>query len=224
MFAAPLQYERQTEPRSCGAAALTMVYRSLGITCNQEDIWQVVASKSAYGAQCARAQTLAKDALDRGLRALAFQVRDPWIVLERCLHDSVRVIINHAPASAPTGGHYSVLTDLNDREIIFHDPSEGPNQAVSRRAFLLLWNPRSPFAEILGQVMIAIAASESKLESCLLCKGQARDVVKCRSCRRQVRLQPLAILGCLTDWCPMRGWEQIFCPWCDHTWTKGLGA
>ena len=216
-------FEEQWNKWSCGAAALAMVYTSFGIECNQEQIWETIRGKSLYGRLCARAQALAANALDHGLHALAFEVRDPWLVLDRCLQHSVRAIINHVPEVNSGSGHYSVLTALNKDHVIMHDPNVGPNRTLTRNEFLRLWNPRAPKTEILGQVMIAIAGSPSQLDPCPLCSGHARDVVACKSCQRSVLLQPLAILGCLTDWCPMRAWEQIFCPWCDHYWTKGLG-
>lgn len=200
-----------------------MAYRSLGMDCTQDQIWADVGATNRRGKLCARAQALAADALRRGLQALVIQVRDPWLVLDRCIQQSVRVIINHVSEPKSGSGHYSVLAAVGDDQVIMHDPGSGPNRTLTRNEFLQLWNPRSGITEILGQVLIAIANSPSQLETCALCSGQAGDVVTCKSCQRSVLLQPLAILGCLTDWCPMRAWEQVFCPWCDNSWTKGLG-
>lgn len=218
-----IPYERQANRWSCGAAALAMVYRSFGIECGQEQIWETIRGKSGRGRFCARAQALAADAIQHGLHALVIQVRDPWVVLERCIRQSVRVIINHVPEPKSGGGHYSVLTVLSDDHVVMHDPNFGPNRTLTRNEFLQLWNPRSALAEIISQVMIAIAASPSDLDLCPLCDGRATDAATCRSCNRSFLFQPLSILGCLTDWCPMRAWEQFFCPWCDHHWNSRSG-
>ena len=45
-----IPYEQQHEQRSCGAAALCMVYRSLGLPANQSEIWQRVARPGPWGA------------------------------------------------------------------------------------------------------------------------------------------------------------------------------
>lgn len=218
-----IPYERQANRWSCGAAALSMVYRSYGIEVYQDDIWEAVVGTSARGRACARAQSLTADALQRGLHASLIQVRDPWLVLQRCVEQSVRVVVNHVPEINSGTGHYSVLTGLDDYYVTLHDPNDEPGRSMTREEFLRLWNPRSPKTEIVSQVMIAITNSPSALEPCALCKGVAGEVVTCRSCKRDVSLQPLAILGCLTDWCPMRGWEMVFCPWCDYVWKSGLG-
>jgi ABC-type bacteriocin/lantibiotic exporter with double-glycine peptidase domain len=218
-----IPYERQANRSSCGAAALSMVYRSYGIEVYQDDIWKAVAGRSARGRACAHAQSLAADALRRGLHASAIQVRDPWLVLKRCLEQSVRIIINHVPELNSGSGHFSVLTGMDDHYVIMHDPNDEPDRSMSRDDFLRLWNPRSPQTEIISQVMVAIADIASTMEQCALCKATSGDVAICKVCEREVSLQPLAILGCLTDWCPMRAWEMVFCPWCSNCWKSGLG-
>src|SRR5580700_5734577 len=90
-------FEMQKTRWSCGAAVLCMVYRSFGIDCNQDQIWEIIEDKSIRGRSCSRAQTLAVDAIGRGLYALVIQVRDPWLLLNRCVEQSVAAIINHVP-------------------------------------------------------------------------------------------------------------------------------
>src|SRR5262249_45418436 len=214
-------YERQFNHWSCGAAALTMVYRSFGIQCEQEQIWEATRATSQLGLLCSRVQSLAANAIVKGLHAIAIEARDPCLVIDRCLSQSVLVIINHTPEAASGSGHFSVLTALNEESATLHDPNWGPNRILTRKELLQLWNPRSPSKQIPDQVMIAIAERPSHLDACALCRGQAHDSVICK-CGREVVLQPLAILGCLTDWCPLRAWERVFCPWCEHSWTKGL--
>jgi peptidase C39-like protein len=224
LSAVEMPFERQSESWTCGAAALTMVYRSFGVECRQDEIWSAIGQANPRGRRFTRAQAIAADALRREFYALVIEVRDPWLVLNRCIQQSVRVIINHVSQPKSGGGHYSVLTALGDDEVRLHDPDLGPDRSLTRAEFLQLWNPRAKDTEIVGQVLVAIADSPSRLDECELCHGTADDTAECPACRRPVALQPLAILGCLTDWCPMRAWERIFCPWCDRNWTKGLGG
>src|SRR5262245_27002725 len=91
---AAVPYERQQDVdgnRRCGAAALCMVYRSLGLECTQEDLWPAVAA----GARNARTRLIGVDALERGFDALIVRARAPWEVLGVCVRDSIRAILNH---------------------------------------------------------------------------------------------------------------------------------
>lgn len=215
-------FEKQINDWSCGAAALAMVYQSFGIQCCQEPIWEAIAGKNQWGRPCARAQSLASDALQRGLHALAIQVRDPWLVLERGIRHSVRLIINHEPQPKSGSGHYSVLTDLSEHEVVVHDPGFGPNRVLARDDFLKLWNPSAPNTQIVSQVLVAIADASSTRAPCPLCQRTALENVTCFSCQRSIPLQPTIVLGCLADCCPMRAWEQIFCPYCDCVRRHGI--
>jgi hypothetical protein len=217
-------FERQDDPASCGAAVLAMIYRSFGIERRQDEIWPAIATQSSRGRRCARAQSLVMDARRCGLDGLVVQARDPWVILERCLDQSVRVILNHATDEASGAGHFSVLRALTPGSIVVHDPYVGPDRTLARDEFLRLWNPRSSRREILDQVLIAISDTPSGVGPCPLCSVLAGDEFTCPNCGRAVVLQPLAVLRCLTDWCPMRNWELVFCPYCDQHWSDGLSS
>jgi hypothetical protein len=217
-------FERQNDPATCGAAALAMVYRSFNIDRRQEQIWPAIASRSALGKWCARAQSLVADAGRCGLHALVVQARDPWVIPALCLDHAVRVILNHASDPTTGAGHFSVLRALTLEHIVLHDPDVGPDRMVTRDEFLRLWNPRAPRREILDQVLIAIADEASSLGPCPLCSATAGDEFVCPGCRQTVVVQPLVVLRCLTNWCPMRAWEQVFCPNCDLHWADGLSS
>src|ERR1051326_5901838 len=100
-----IPYESQKLPRMCGAAALSMVYRSLGLDVYQDEIWPHIIGKNARGDECARTHRLAADAIGRGFAALVMQAREPWDILAS--HESgVRMILNHRPTREAWTGHY----------------------------------------------------------------------------------------------------------------------
>jgi len=217
MAAPKLPYESQTYPWMCGAAALAMVYRSLGRNDTQTEIWKRVGWQNPQRQWRARSHLLARDALAQGLSALVVQVRDPWLVLERCRDLSLRVILNHHWQQESEAGHYSVLVNLDEDNVWLHDPNLGPNRCLTRPEWLRLWNANPLGSEIIGQVLVAISPDPVPLSPCPLCSRVPAATLEC-TCGRVVALEPGGMLGCLAAGCPMRAWTQIFCPGCDHGW------
>src|SRR5262245_35025889 len=91
-------YEKQADTLSTrmgGAAALCMVYRSLGLAGSQAEVWKKVARPNAQGDLAVRPHALAAAAMGSGLKAVALQARDPLQVLKRSQEQGLRVILNH---------------------------------------------------------------------------------------------------------------------------------
>jgi hypothetical protein len=160
--------------------------------------------------------------LSHGLCALMIEARDPWLVLERSLRSSVRIIVNHCPSVLLGIGHYSVLVGLDDESVTLHDPADMPGRTIPRGEFWKLWNPSHPNREILNQVLVAISDSPSTPGVCPLCDRGSVESLACGACGKRVHLQPAVVLGCLSDGCAMRSWERIFCSSCDHHRRDGL--
>src|SRR5438445_299852 len=96
-----IPYEEQADRRACGAASLCMVYRSFGLACSQPEVWARVARPGPREIPRSNTHQLCADALGLGLAALTLRARDPWRVLELCVRNSVRAILNYRPT--PTG-------------------------------------------------------------------------------------------------------------------------
>src|SRR5580704_4148951 len=97
-LAAVIPYERQSDPqtsRRCGAACLSMVYRSFGKEIPQDEIWPAVAKQNRFGSLASTTHLMARDALSRGFSALAFQARHPLQALLLCRNAGIRAILNH---------------------------------------------------------------------------------------------------------------------------------
>ena len=211
-----IPYEAQDHPAACGAAALAMVYRSLGLIESQELIWRCIESGSTRGTLTI---ALARHALDRALLASVVQVSDPWMLLERCGEQNVRVIVSHRLESGRRGGHFSVLTALDEDAVMLHDPFLGPRRLL-RNDFLELWQAARPGATIAGSIVLTIGVEHPVLAwACPLCDRNGMETVRCASCGGAFAIGPMAILGCLRQGCPMRSWERLHCPYCDHAWS-----
>jgi hypothetical protein len=217
-----IPFESQSDPqaaRDCGAACLRMVYRSFGKEIPRAEIWAAIAKKNRYGSIASTTHLMAKDALNRGFAALAFQARSPLTLLRLCHDSGTRAIPNHRLESDAPTGHYAVLVDIDDKNVVLHDPFYGPSRTLSHADFLELWQPRFPNSEILGYTLIVLAAQPSAVRPCDLCRTPMPTSVQCPNCKHTINLQPALVLGCINASCAARTWNYICCPSCDCLWT-----
>jgi len=222
-----IPYERQAEPdgsRMCGAAALSMVYRSFGKEVPQQEIWPKISKVNRFGSLAAHTHLMVQDALDRGFAALAIQAKHPLQVLLLCRDNGFRAILNHRATEDAPAGHYSVLVDINPERVILHDPYFGPSRRFSNVQLLELWQPRFASEEIVGNVLIAIADQPVAVPPCPMCGVAIPPSVDCPKCHQPVPLQPASLLGCMGAGCLARMWNYLCCRSCDFTWTFSLAA
>jgi hypothetical protein len=227
MSAAAIPYEKQSDAqtnRDCGAACLSMVYRSLGQEVAQAEIWPAIAKENRFGSIASTTHLMAKDALSRGFAAVAFQARYPLQTLRVCRESDTRAILNHRLNPDSPTGHYTVLVDIDEKDVVLHDPFYGPSRRVPHAELLELWQPRFPNSEIAGYVLIAIAAQPAAGAACSLCRAPLPPAVACPRCNEPVRLQPSAALGCVDASCVAHTWNYFYCPFCDCGFTLGLQA
>ncbi|HET7441045.1 MAG TPA: cysteine peptidase family C39 domain-containing protein [Terriglobales bacterium] len=226
--AAAVPYEKQSDlqtNRGCGAACLSMVYRSFGKEIPQTEIWPAIAKENRFGSMASTTHLMAKDALGRDFTALAMQARHPLLSLRLCRDLGFRAILNHRIRSDSAAGHYTVLVDIDDRNVTLHDPLYGPARQLSHGELLELWQPFYPNSEIVGYMMIVIAPkSAGEARVCDLCRTSIPGSIRCPQCKEAVELQPSVVLGCVSSACIARGWNYVCCPFCDHTWSFGAQA
>ena len=229
----PIPFERQTDQqatRSCGAACLSMVYRSFGKGLSKEvtpeEIWPSISKVNRYGSLASTTYLMTQDALKRGFGAVAFQARHALQVLrlsvEGAARGKIRVILNHRLRADSASGHYSVLTHFDEQHAILHDPLLGPSRELTHAQLLELWAPGFANSEIVGNVLIAITAEPPASFACELCREPIPAKVVCPKCRTGVSLHPSALLGCYRNRCIARMWHYICCPNCDHLWDARL--
>jgi len=216
-----IPYEMQSDPqnnRTCGAACLSMVYRSLGQDVSQATIWPAIAKENHLGSVASTTYLMAKDALGRGFRALAVQTRHPLHALRLCHQSGIRAVLNHNLNRYSPAGHFTVLVDIDDENVFLHDPFVGPSRHLSHAELLELWQRRSANSEIVGNVLIGIALDPPALLLCQLCGTRIASEIECPRCKNPVGLQPAALLGCVSNACIARMWDNICCPSCDYLW------
>lgn len=217
MAAGDLSYQPQVPgERRCGAAALAMVYASLGIAVPQAEIWQAVAEPNRQGVRTARTYRLARHALEHGLAAVVFQAAQPWEVLRHCWEHEIRVILNHRLRSDSRLGHFSVLAGIGSEEVLLHDPQFGPAQRRTRAELLRLWLPTAGESEIVGNVLVAVAPRVACDAVCPQCQRPLPTRLRCPACGSTVALAPGRAWGCVWADCPGRLWRYLFCPQCDR--------
>jgi hypothetical protein len=215
-------YEKLSDPeirRGCGAACLSMVYRSFGKEVPQAEIWPVIAKRNRFGSVSSTTHLMALDAVNRGLSAVVIQARHPIQALRLCREAGASAILNHRAQPGVAAGHFSVLVDIDDRNVVLRDPSFGPARHLSHAELQQLWLPLSSSSEIAGNVMIGIAAAAAPIPPCEFCNTTIPAQVDCPSCKKPVGLSPGAMLGCIRDGCIARMWNFVCCPSCDFVWS-----
>ena len=223
-----IPYEQQAEQltgRACGAACLSMAYRSFGKQVAQTEIWPVIAKANRFGQISSTTYLMAQDALKRGFSAVAIQARHPLQALRLSKAAGIRAILNHRVQRDSAAGHYSILVDICAKEVVVHDPLFGAARRLSHAELMELWLPQVPNSEIVGGVLIAIAdAGLPAQPACEFCRTPMLSSVDCPRCSKTVGLEPGAVLGCIQDGCIARIWNWICCPACDYVFTLKAGA
>ena len=214
----PIPFEPQQTiggSRTCGAAALTMTYRSLGLACEQLAVWERVAEDVGSGVKAARTRRLARDARDQGLAAAILQAERPVELFVRLLESGSRVILNHRLDRESRLGHFSVLVGFDGREIRVHDPHHGPNRVLRWPEFAELWSPSEGASEIVGRVLVAIGPLPSSDRICNVCGKSLPDHWTCPRCGQRVSIGPSGAVGCCVPACRDPLWARLYCPHCD---------
>jgi peptidase C39-like protein len=217
-----IPYEKQSDPqtnRGCGAACLSMVYRSFGKEVPQAGIWPLIAKQNRFGSIASTTHLMALHAVSQGFSAVVIQARHPLQVLRLCREAGIRAILNQRAQPDVNTGHYTVLLDIDDKNVIVHDPALGPSRRMSYAELLQLWQPQSSDSEIAGNVVIGIAAEPVAIPACEFCHTKIPSKVDCPKCKKAVGLTPAALLGCIRDGCIARMWNYVACPSCDFMWS-----
>ena len=226
-----IPFEAQSDPqapRNCGAVCLRMVYTSFRKEVPLAEIWPAVARENPLG-RSSMTHLMVRDAVTRGFPAVAFQARHPLLALRRCVEIGAHAILNHRLEKDSPVGHYTVLVGLDDRDVIVHDPLKGPMRRIPHAELLELWQPGYPGSEILGNLLIAVAAPPAAPAPepappvpCWLCHTPGVAAAACPRCHKEVGLQPVGVLACFAASCIARLWNSLCCPACDCVFTFSL--
>lgn len=215
-----IPYERQIYERSCGAAAIVMVYKSLELNCNQEDIWRNISRPDSRGVLFTKSCCICKHALKQGFSSIILKAKDNriWHILELCDAKSIRVIFNHRLNLKDNLGHFTVFTKIVDNRCVeLHDPQYGGHQCIREVILKELLRKRSNEDEITGNILITISRKNSDRTRCELCGANIPESIDCPWCSRRIFLNPREIIGCIEKECIERNWDKIICPHCDNS-------
>jgi hypothetical protein len=225
---AVIPYEKQSPEltgRACGAACLSMAYRSFGKQVAQTEIWPAIAKANRFGQISSTTYLMTQDALKRGFSAVAVQARHPMQALLLSKEAGIRAILNHRARRDSAAGHYSLLVDIDSKEVVIHDPLFGAARRLSHAELMELWLQPVPNSEIAGGVLIAIGALGLPAQpACEFCRTPMLSRVDCPRCQNPVGLEPGAVLRCIRDGCIARMWNWVCCPLCDHVFTFNAGV
>lgn len=193
-----IPYERQIQrpgERTCGAAVLSMLYRSFGVSVNQVTVWEELRQ---YSSDRTRARTchLTRHLLEHGFSAVAARLREPETFVFGDF-PSVRMIVVHRIRRESDKGHFSLFVgvDRDRRTVFLHDPQVGPHREIDVGELLELWTPPSPGCEITRNIVVIVSAAQS-------------GPTECRKCSRTFFDEPLRSFAATA-------FETLFCPWCD---------
>jgi predicted double-glycine peptidase len=217
-----IPYEKQVDPqinRGCGAACLSMVYKSFGKEVPQAEIWPLIAQKNRFGSIASTTHLMALHAMGQGLSAVIVQARHPLQVLRICRDAGIRAILNQGLSLEVATSHYTVLVDIDDATVVVHDPALGPSRRMAHAELMQLWQPQSSASEITGNAIIAVTADPAAVSECEFCHTAIPGQVACPRCKKAVGLSPAVALGCLRDGCIARMWNYVACPSCDFMWS-----
>jgi hypothetical protein len=217
--AAVIPFEKQSEKltgRACGAACLSMVYRSMGKPVEQTAIWPVISKENRFGRISSTTYLMTQDVINRGFSAVAIQARNPLDALRLCSAKGIRAILNHRAQADSAAGHYTVLVDIDSKDVILHDPLFGAARRLTHAQLLDLWMPQVANSEIVGGVLIAVGMpGEAETPACEFCHTPMLRSIDCPRCGKPTSLEPGAVLACMRDGCIARMWNWVCCPACD---------
>jgi hypothetical protein len=189
----------------------------------QAEIWPRISKTNRFGNLSSSTHLMVADAQSRGFAAIAIQARYPLVALLNCRENGIRAILNHRLRSDGPAGHYSVLLDVDAESVVLHDPFYGPQRRVPHAELLELWQPRFANSEIVGNVLVGIAARPAAVPKCPLCEIPIPAQLPCPKCGKPVALEPAELLGCVgAGSCLGRFWNYVCCPSCDNMWNFAM--
>ncbi|MCX5666650.1 MAG: C39 family peptidase [Candidatus Omnitrophica bacterium] len=205
-----IPYVKQ-KPNMCGAACLSMAYKSFGEDYTQDEIFEFTATPCIVDGKNRPTNPIykmAQDPLNRGYHAIAIQAKDPMVFFQlfSTIKDRIRVIVSMVPGVGVHGSHLMLLIDANEKDLVFHDPDKCPSYHLTREKFIKKW---------VSFGLIAISKDAPKAYSCPVCGGSVPDNVTCPKCDKSIPLEPKEVLGCVNDECSGKMWTLLFCPYCS---------
>lgn len=140
-------YFKQDTPYSCGAVALQMVYAFFGKVHSEDALLAVLGTDRVKG-------THNEDLIRVATRDGSFVYVNNESTLDEVgmfIEQQLPVIVNFIEPSQDDG-HYAVIIDVTDSDIVFNDPWNGERFTMSHIDFLERW--KSEFGNTERWIMV----------------------------------------------------------------------
>ncbi len=218
-----IPYERQHDShnnRTCGAAALTMVYRSLGLSCAQNELWDQIKSVDSFGGFYSKAHKLCLNSLEKGFDSVCFSAKDPIKAIKFCSKYSINCILGHRQFIGSKFAHFTVLVYVKDEAVFIHDPELGSKKGRNREVLFgeLLDLFKSDISQgdyIAENLIIVITNKKANINKCNSCDENFPKIINCPNCNKLIPLSPSLIFGCFNPSCLENNIKNLYCPFCD---------
>lgn len=209
-------HEFQESTYGCGAAALTMVYKSLGLKVTQKEVLErvVFTVDQDTGEQSCSTHRMVLDSLLRRFETLHVRAINPIDMLKACQKHSVRAVTHERAGPNRLVGHATAFLGIDDHFVWQHCSALGPFRPIRHNDLLEVMAPLGVSDIGWGNWITLISNPFVVKRSCKLCGIEIPEWVTCPECKKSFELKPSAPLGCFQEDCSGRAWLDISCPYC----------
>ncbi|WP_193370100.1 papain-like cysteine protease family protein [Pelagibius marinus] len=216
-----LPYVNQVGETHCGAACLEMIYSHFDVARTQGQIWddRKKPRTNGYDELVIPTVSVALDAQEQGLQAIAFGARDLIASLKQCDEAAIPAVI---PGSLKPSknfrnlGHFRLFLGFEPprfNKVRLHDPLHGENKLLTIAMLRSLTSTKDG-GEIFGNWLVAVSNTDKAPHSCATCGSQIAETIACENCGYILTLDLPQLLGCMSADCTGRMWVGIGCPSC----------
>lgn len=161
---------------SCGAASLVMVYNYFEISRNQDILWQKYQSKGSDNVVFTATDDLVQDANQNKLSTIygRMPLNEPYKVKANILEiikTKCPIITCIQSIGNKLEGHFVVIININESNIIYHDPLEGKNRKIKLKKFINRWEETGQY--VTGGVFIVFS---TKSDLCNVLRKELIDI------------------------------------------------
>ena len=130
-----IPYFQQEKDYWCGPASLQMAFAFFGKSASQTELVAAAGTTEEKGTD--------NDKLVKVAQAAGFRVSTKELAaledIQSYLTQNIPVIVNFIEPTDEEG-HYAVVVDINDKDIILNDPWNGPNFSIPKADFVNRWH------------------------------------------------------------------------------------
>lgn len=124
-----VQHVRQSDAkRNCGAACISMIFRHYNKRGKMDDITNEISIKVNGNAACGITK-MVNFINSKGFKCCAVAVKNVKETIRACRANNIEVIVSYHEPADNSGGHFSLVADLDDENVYLNDPSKKSDSA-----------------------------------------------------------------------------------------------